>query len=140
LAKDILDTTKRSWVMSRVRSKDTTPERVVRSALHNAGYRFRIHRADLPGKPDIVLPKYQLAIFVNGCFWHQHPDCKKATIPENNREFWQKKLTRTIERDKQNRCKLYLLGWKVLTLWECDIKASLPNTLILVERSLNPTI
>jgi len=138
LAKDILSSTQRSWVMSRVRSKDTTPERVVRSALHCAGYRFRLHRVDLPGKPDIVLPKYHVAIFINGCFWHQHPGCKKSTIPQNNRDFWQRKLSRTIERDEQNRTQLQRLGWKVITLWECDIKASIDNLLEFIESELQP--
>jgi len=124
--------------MSRVRSKDTTPERVVRSALHCAGYRFRLHRVDLPGKPDIVLPKYHVAIFINGCFWHQHPGCKKSTIPQNNRDFWQRKLSRTIERDEQNRTQLQRLGWKVITLWECDIKASIDNLLEFIESELQP--
>ena len=138
MAKDILSSAKRSWVMSRVRSKDTTPERVVRSALHLAGYRFRLYRSDLPGKPDIVLPKYHAAIFINGCFWHQHPGCRKATIPQNNREFWQRKLNRTIERDKQNKIQLQRLGWKVIILWECDIKTSIDNSLEFIERSLKP--
>lgn len=138
MAKDILSSTQRSWVMSRVRSKDTTPERVVRSALHCAGYRFRLHRVDLPGKPDIVLPKYHVAIFINGCFWHQHPGCKKSTIPQNNRDFWQRKLSRTIERDEQNRTQLQRLGWKVITLWECDIKASIDNLLEFIESELQP--
>lgn len=129
VVKDILSKERRSWLMSRVRGKNTTPERVVRSALHKAGYRFRLFMSDLPGKPDIVLPKYKVVIFVNGCFWHQHPGCKKATIPRNNRKFWQSKLTRTIARDRQDRTQLRRLGWKVITLWECQINASIDKTM-----------
>lgn len=139
MARDVFSAAKRSWVMSRVRGKDTTPERVVRSALHKAGYRFRLYRPDLPGKPDIVLPGHRTVIFVNGCFWHQHTGCRKATIPENNREFWRRKLTRTIERDRKNLRKLRRLGWRVITLWECHIKASIDNSMNRVVRSLECT-
>lgn len=133
---DIVSPSKRSWVMSRVKGKNTKPERVIRSALHKAGYRFRLHRSDLPGKPDIVLPKYKTVIFVNGCFWHQHTGCRKATIPSNNRAFWQKKLTRTVERDRKNRAQLRQMGWNVITLWECDIKNSIDESIDTIERGL----
>jgi len=139
LAKDIFSSEQRSWVMSRVRGKDTKPERVVRSALHRAGYRFRLHRADLPGKPDIVLPKYQAVIFVNGCFWHQHPGCRKATIPEHNKDFWQRKLERTVQRDQRNRVKLKRLGLKVITLWECQIQESIDNSMDQIKKCLEQT-
>jgi len=127
LPKDILNREQRSWVMSRIRGKNTKPELAVRSALHCAGYRFRLHRSDLPGKPDIVLSRYHTVIFVNGCFWHQHHGCEKATIPQYNRQFWQKKLERTVQRDQQNGRKLRRLGWRVVTLWECRIRDSIDN-------------
>lgn len=118
---DSLSCEKRSEVMSRVRSKNTKPEVFVRSVLHRMGYRFRIHRKDLPGNPDVVLPKHRTLIFVHGCFWHQHPGCRKATIPRNNREYWERKLRRNVERDAKARRALAEQGWKVLILWECEI-------------------
>ena len=111
----------RSWNMSRIRSKDTTPEKTVRSLLHKMGYRFRLHRKDLPGKPDIVLPKYKTVIFVHGCFWHRHENCKYASIPKTNTEFWLDKLNKNVERDKKNQAELKKLGWKVIVIWECEI-------------------
>ncbi len=119
---DIWTKTKRSDVMSRIRSKDTGPERAVRSMVHALGYRFRLHRNDLPGKPDIVLPKYGAVIFVNGCFWHQHKNCIDGRIPKSSSDYWRKKLQRNIEKDKENVKKLRKMGWKVLSLWECDIE------------------
>lgn len=126
---DVYSEEKRSQVMRCVRGKDTKPEIRVRSALHRSGYRFRLHKTDLPGKPDIVLPLYNTAIFVNGCFWHQHPGCRKATIPKNNRQFWKEKLTRTVERDKQNMTDLRNLGWNIITIWECEMRASFDATM-----------
>lgn len=119
---DKLTPQQRSAVMSAVKNKDTLPELRVRRALHAMGYRFRLHCKDLPGKPDIVLPKYKLCIFVNGCFWHQHPGCGRATVPTSNREFWGKKLSGNIERDKKNGRELRLLGWRVCIIWECETK------------------
>ncbi|QFY43522.1 DNA mismatch endonuclease Vsr [Candidatus Methylospira mobilis] len=115
---------KRSEIMGCIKGKNTTPELRVRKLLYQLGYRFRLHRKDLPGKPDIVLPKYRLCIFVNGCFWHQHPGCPRATIPASNVEFWRKKLQRTRERDLQNITELTNLGWRILLLWECETKDS----------------
>lgn len=112
---------KRSETMSRVKSRNTKPELRVRSALHRLGYRFRLHRKDLPGKPDVILPKYGTAVFVHGCFWHQHPGCRKATMPVNNRDYWEAKLRRNVERDDKARRALEDLGWRVVTLWECEI-------------------
>ena len=108
--------------MSRVRGGNTKPEIYVRSLLHNMGYRFRIARKDLPGKPDIVLPKYKTVIFVHGCFWHCHPGCKRASRPTTNVEFWNAKLDRNIERDKENERRLNEQGWRVCILWECELK------------------
>ncbi len=110
----------RSWNMSRIRSKNTKPEMRVRSFLHKNGYRFRLHRKDLPGKPDIVLPKYKTAIFVHGCFWHQHNNCKNASMPKSNRDFWKKKFNSNIQRDLNNQAKLRELGWQVIVIWECE--------------------
>ena len=112
----------RSWNMSRIRSKDTNPEKIVRSLLHGMGYRFRLHSKDLPGKPDIVLIKYKAVIEVRGCYWHHHEGCKYAYTPKSNVEFWQGKFKRNIERDQLNEKKLHDLGWKVIVIWECEVK------------------
>ncbi len=119
---DVHTPAQRSFNMSRVKGKNTKPELLVRSLLHFMGYRFRLHRKNLPGKPDIVLPRYKTVIFVHGCFWHQHEGCPKATVPATNREFWVKKLQSAIDRDIQNRVKLEALGWRVVTVWECETK------------------
>lgn len=108
--------------MSRIRSKDTTPEKTVRSLLHRMGYRFRLHRRDLPGKPDIVLPKYRTAIFVHGCFWHRHPGCRCTTTPKSNVDFWQAKFRANVERDRKARRDLRAGGWQVVVVWECQTK------------------
>lgn len=119
---DCYDSKKRSEVMRKVHSKNTSPELFVRKALHKAGFRFRLHRADLPGKPDIVLPKYKTVIFVHGCFWHRHPNCKRATMPAQNIEYWEKKFSSNVERDKHHAQLLQTSGWKVIVVWECQIK------------------
>lgn len=119
---DIVSEEQRSWNMSRIKGKNTKPELVVRSLLHRMGYRFRIHRKDLPGKPDIVLPKYNTVIFVNGCFWHRHEGCKYAYMPKSRVEFWEKKFKGTVERDKIKQQQLKDLGWKVVVIWECETK------------------
>ena len=108
--------------MSHVRGKDTKPEVLVRQFLFAQGFRYRLYRKDLPGKPDIVLPKYKTVIFINGCFWHGHFGCKYATIPEANHDFWLAKISGNIERDKTNYVKLYELGWKVIEIWQCELK------------------
>lgn len=113
---------KRSLIMAQVRGRDTRPEKIVRSVLHRMGYRFRLHRKDLPGSPDIVLPKFHTAIFVNGCFWHRHPGCKRASTPVANASYWQKKFERNVERDKQSQTALKCRGWHVLVIWECELK------------------
>lgn len=118
---DIWSKEKRSEVMSRIRSKNTRPERVVRSLLFRMGYRFRLHRKDLPGSPDIVLAKYQAVIFVHGCFWHVHTGCKSSTIPKTDRIKWETKLIGNAERDKKRIRELRQLGWKVLVIWECQL-------------------
>lgn len=121
MTRDTLSPAERSEVMRRVRSKDTKPEVFVRSVLHRMGYRFRLHRKDLPGNPDIVLPKHRTAVFIHGCFWHQHPGCRKATVPQNNRDYWERKLSRNVERDALSVRALEEAGWRVVILWECEI-------------------
>lgn len=118
---DTISKEKRSWNMAQIRSKNTQPEVAVRSWLHRTGFRFRIHRRDLPGSPDIVLSRYHIVIFVNGCFWHQHHKCKYATMPKTNNRYWNEKLKRNVSRDRKNHAKLKSTGWRVLTLWECVI-------------------
>ena len=119
---DVLSKEQRKRCMSHVRGKDTKPEVMVRQFLFAQGFRYRLYRKDLPGKPDIVLPKYKTVIFINGCFWHGHSGCKYATIPEANHDFWLAKISGNIERDKTNYAKLYELGWKVVEIWQCELK------------------
>lgn len=114
----------RSWNMSRVRSKDTKVEVKVRSIMHRLGFRFRKNVRSLPGKPDIVLPKYKTIVLVNGCFWHQHAGCPKSHIPKSNVKFWKAKLKRTVARDIRNRLLLEQAGWRVVCIWECEAKDS----------------
>jgi len=123
----------RSKNMAAVRGKHTTPELRVRRRLHAMGYRFRLHRKNLPGKPDIVLPKYRLCIFVHGCFWHQHPGCKRATIPETRRKFWQEKFLKNRIRDEKVQNELRRTGWHVCTIWECETKKDEDLTEIIAE-------
>lgn len=120
---DIVDAATRSRMMAGIRGKDTKPELLVRSYLHRNGLRYRLHVKDLPGKPDIVLPKYRTVVFVHGCFWHQHPGCKYAVMPENNKAFWRNKLEGNAMRDKKNIALLRKSGWKCHTIWECQVKS-----------------
>lgn len=106
--------------MSSVRGKNTLPEMLVRRFLHASGLRFRLHVKDLPGRPDIVFPKYRTVVFVHGCFWHRHQGCSKATIPDANHAFWQEKFSCNVERDALNIAQLQLLGWRALVVWECE--------------------
>jgi len=110
--------------MARIKSKNSKPEMTVRQLAHKLGYRFRLHRKDLPGKPDLVFPKRKAVIFVHGCFWHMHPDphCKDAVLPKSRTDYWLPKLERNTLRDHDNTAKLQAMGWRVLTIWECDIK------------------
>jgi len=119
---DVFSPEERSRIMARVRGVNTNPEKVVRSLVHRMGYRFRLHVKELPGKPDIALPRHKKVIFVHGCFWHQHKGCKQAERPTSNTDYWNKKLDRNIIRDGDNIEKLEYLGWKVLVIWECEIK------------------
>jgi len=135
---DMFSPEKRSEIMAKVHSENTTPEIRVRKLLHSMGYRFRLHRHDLPGNPDIVLPKYRAVIFVHGCFWHGCPTCRNAKIrPITNAEYWNKKLDRTMERDKNNVETLEQLGWRVLVIWECETKKQNLQKLIgLIENNI----
>ena len=121
---DNLSTADRSRCMSRIRSKDMKPERVVRSMVHRLGFRFRLHRRDLPGNPDLVLARHRAVIFVNGCFWHWHSDeaCPIAGMPKSNQSYWEPKLARTRVRDQENKDLLQAAGWRVLTVWECELR------------------
>jgi len=108
--------------MSQIKSVNTQPEKFVRSFLYKEGYRFRLHRKNLPGKPDLVLPKYKTAIFVNGCFWHRHRGCKFTFTPKTSLHYWRDKFLKTVQRDKINKKKLLELGWAVIIIWECEVK------------------
>ncbi|WP_010324919.1 very short patch repair endonuclease [Marinobacterium stanieri] len=121
---DIVDQATRSRMMSSIKGKNTKPEMAVRRWLHAQGYRYRLHRKDLPGKPDLVLPKYNLVIFVNGCFWHQHPGCHYAYTPASNNEKWKAKLEGNRQRDQIQQQQLLDMGWRVLIIWECGLKHS----------------
>jgi len=118
---DVVSRAKRSEMMSGIRGKDTKPELAVRRLVHSLGYRFRLHRRDLPGSPDIVLPRLRKIIFVHGCFWHRHPDCRFAYTPKANAEFWLQKLTSNVRRDVAVRSALVAQGWDVMVVWECEV-------------------
>lgn len=119
---DVFSKAKRSYVMSRIRGRDTGPEKIVRSALHRMGYRFRLHSSDLPGKPDIVLARYRTVIFVHGCFWHRHKGCRYSYMPKTRKQFWVKKFERNVTRDREVRAALKKLGWNTVVLWECELR------------------
>lgn len=118
---DIFSTEKRSEIMARVRSKDTKPEMAVRRYLHNRGLRYRLHRRDLPGCPDLVFSSRRVAVFLHGCFWHRHPGCRKTTMPASRVKFWRNKFEATVERDAKVQENLRLGGWTVLVIWECEV-------------------
>jgi DNA mismatch endonuclease (patch repair protein) len=108
--------------MAAIRGRDTTPELKVRRLLHRLGYRFRLHRRDLPGSPDIVLPRYRTVVFVHGCFWHRHTGCRYATIPRTRSDFWLEKFRQNVERDARQQAELRAAGWSVLVVWECELR------------------
>lgn len=124
---DKINAQERSKVMAQVKGKNTGPEKRVRSLLHKNGFRFRLHRKDLPGAPDIVLAKKKTVIFVHGCFWHRHPGCKRASMPASNVDYWNSKFARNQARDADNQSRLTSLGWRVIIIWECELKD--PNRL-----------
>lgn len=139
---DVHDRKTRSYNMSRIRNKNTKPEELVRKYLFAQGFRYRKNDIRLPGKPDIVLPKYKTVIFVNGCFWHGHEDCKYFVWPENNADFWKEKINGNIQRDLRNKQMLADQGWNIITIWECELKkATLQSTLdclVVTLQSLKP--
>jgi len=119
---DVFPPDKRAQIMGRIGGRDTKPEIRVRSLLHALGYRFRLCRRDLPGKPDIVLPRFKTVVLVHGCFWHGHPGCRRATIPTTNREFWATKIAGNQARDARVEAELKRLGWSVVVIWQCELK------------------
>lgn len=129
---DTVSPQRRSRIMARIGPKDTKPEMTVRRLAHAMGYRYRLHRRDLPGTPDLVFPSRGKVIFVNGCFWHQHQSCRRASLPKTNRDFWLRKLKGNAERDIQHQRRLADLGWETLVLWECEVQ----DTVALEERIL----
>jgi DNA mismatch endonuclease, patch repair protein len=133
---DIITRERRSWNMSRIKGRNTGPEVRLRSLLHRAGFRFRLHAKELPGKPDIVLPKYRAAIFVHGCFWHRHEGCRNATTPSTRTEFWQSKFDSNVSRDERNRTSLQAAGWTVFTVWECELKSDAPGVVKRLSRDI----
>lgn len=124
---DVHEPEVRSYNMSRIRGKNTKPELLVRKFLHSKGYRFRLHNRNLPGKPDIVLPKYKTVIFVNGCFWHGHENCRYFKIPETRTDWWINKIVNNKKSDSINSKKLTTLGWKVITIFECKLRKELKS-------------
>lgn len=125
----------RRRMMAAIKGKHTLPERLLRSALHRAGYRFRLHCRDLPGRPDLAFPSRRKAVEVRGCFWHQHPGCPKCSVPSTRREYWLPKLARNRERDLINERALTALGWRILVIWECELR-DLPGVLRRARRFL----
>ncbi len=122
---DTVSQERRSWIMSRVKGKDTAPELFVRSLVHRLGYRFRLHRRDLPGAPDLVFVSRRKVIFVHGCFWHGHHCARGDRQPKSNSDYWKRKIAKNRERDRTHRKQLCDLGWDVLVIWECEIKDKL---------------
>lgn len=133
---DVHSPEKRSYNMSRIHAKGTKPEETVRKYLFSKGFRYRKNDPLLPGKPDIVLPKYKTVVFVNGCFWHRHEGCKYFVWPKNNAEFWRKKIMSNVERDNRNYSELKEKGWSVVVIWECELKDRRSETLSSVAKSL----
>lgn len=117
---DTVTPTIRSQIMARVKGENTAPEMVVRKALHSAGYRYRLHRKDLPGRPDVVFSSYRLVVFIHGCFWHWH-GCKRSRMPSSNINYWKKKIERNMERDRANQSLLNDDGWEIRIIWECQV-------------------
>jgi DNA mismatch endonuclease (patch repair protein) len=121
---DIYSPEKRSEIMGRVKGRDTKPELVVRSLIHRMGFRFRLYASRLPGRPDIILPRHKKVVFVHGCFWHQHPNCSRAKLPQTRAEWWLSKLSRNRQRDAEIQEQLQEQGWKVLVVWQCQLRDS----------------
>lgn len=133
---DIFTPEKRSEIMSKISGRDTKLEVLVRKILFKRGFRFRKNDKRLPGKPDIVLPKYKTVIFINGCFWHSHNGCKESRLPKTRTEFWALKINGNVERDKRNIKDLKAMGWEVIILWECDLKSQNEEIFSLLEKKI----
>jgi DNA mismatch endonuclease, patch repair protein len=133
---DIMSKGQRSELMSRVQSSDTRPEWILRSALHRLGFRFRLKNNHLPGRPDLVFPKYRTAVFVHGCFWHCHDECKKASVPKTNHKFWVNKLKENVSRDIRTLSSLTEQGWRVLVVWECQLEDNTLETIRKTEKAI----
>jgi DNA mismatch endonuclease (patch repair protein) len=133
---DSLTVERRSWNMSRIRNRDTRPELTLRSMLHHAGFRFRLHDRSLPGTPDIVMKKHRAVILVHGCYWHRHEGCRNATTPSSRTDFWQDKFAATVARDERNIEALKELGWKPIVVWECDLKKRPEQVMAEIRRKL----
>lgn len=133
---DSISPEKRSWNMGRIRSTDTSVEMKVRKYLFSQGFRYRKNVKTLPGKPDIVMPKYQTVIFIHGCFWHRHPNCKRATMPKTRTDYWEEKFARNVKNDALHIQQLTQLGWRVIVLWECEINKAFSETMAQLVREI----
>lgn len=129
---DTVSREKRSEIMKKVKRENTRPELILRRALHAAGLRYRLHRSDLPGTPDIVIVRHRIAIFVHGCYWHRHAGCKKATTPKSRQEWWEKKFINNVNRDTKNCNQLNEIGWRVVVAWQCQIENSLSSVVSVI--------
>ena len=119
---DIVDTARRSKMMAGIQGRDTVPEMIVRRTAHRLGFRFRLYRKDLPGRPDLVFPRYRVVVLVHGCFWHRHEGCRYAYTPQSRVEFWAEKFRQNVARDRRTEDALRSLGWRVLVIWECETR------------------
>jgi DNA mismatch endonuclease (patch repair protein) len=137
---DIVDHRRRSEMMARIGPRDTAPEMAVRHAAHRLGFRYRLHREDLPGKPDLVFPRHRLAMFVHGCFWHRHENCPNCTHPKTRPEFWQAKFAANVARDRRTISKLEAQGWRTLVIWECEAEDQPRVGRILVDALGSPSV
>lgn len=126
---DSLTPEKRSWIMAQIHSKDTSIEMKVRKSLFAHGFRYRKNVASLPGKPDIVLPKYRAVVFIHGCFWHRHEGCKRATMPKSKQEYWLPKFARNVENDQKHYQQLKEMGWRSIIVWECEVNHHFDETM-----------
>jgi DNA mismatch endonuclease (patch repair protein) len=133
---DHLSKKERSINMSKIKSNDTLPEIRIRKALWKLGYRYRLHYKKLPGKPDIVIVRDKIAIFVHGCFWHRHKNCIEASKPKSNSEYWETKINKNIERDKKNQKNIKKMGWKIIVIWECKITKDIDKNIIMIKKKL----
>jgi len=133
---DTISKDKRSWNMSRIKARDTSIEVKVRKRLFSEGFRYRKNDKRFPGKPDIVLPKYKTVIFINGCFWHRHLGCKRATMPKTRTEYWETKLKRNVENDKKHNYEIEKMGWHPITIWECQIREDFEDTMLKITKSI----